>query len=352
MIVSKWYPSAKSWLSRRAVLAAALAAAVASPASAQSWDETVAAAKKEGKIVFYNNLQPNGIEPLLQKFRDKYPEIQTEHIRLGSNPLIERFQTEFNAGRHIADVLITFPDERIYEGMKQGWMAQWKPPEVTNFPEAVNQDDMLFTLQYAREAIIWNKNLVKDDEAPKEWADLFDPKWKGKVGMNPPWRSVSIQQVVALWEDKGIPDAAEKLKANDVRFFEGSGGIIQAVIRGDVRIAELTDLPLNPLLEDGAPVGYVYPKSGTTLSAGKAFVAKNAPHPNAGKVFLNWLMSEDGQTALQKYAGLSVTRKGAPPLSKLPATSELTNAIDGEEILTPERQKKIVNHWRTVFGVR
>ena len=352
MNASSWVALAGSRLSRRAVLATALIAATVGPAAAQSWDETVAAAKKEGKVVFYNNLQPNGIEPLLQKFRDKYPEIQTEHIRLGSNPLIERFQTEFNAGRNISDVLITFPDARVYEGMKQGWMAKWNPPELKGFPEDVNQDDMLFTLQYAREAIIWNKNLVKEADAPKEWADLFDPKWKGKVGMNPPWRSVSIQQIVAFWEDKGFPDAAEKLKANDVRFFEGSGGIIQAVIRGDVRVAEMTDLPLNPLLEDGAPIGWVYPKSGTTLSAGKAFVAAKAPHPNAGKVFLNWLMSEEGQNALQQYAGLSVTRKGMPPLSKLPATSSLPNAIDGERILTPERQKKIVEHWRTVYGVR
>jgi iron(III) transport system substrate-binding protein len=230
-------------------------------------------------------------------------------------------------------------------------MEKWTPPEASNFPPKMIQDNQLFTLQHAREAIIWNKNRVKDSEAPKEWADLLDPKWKGKIGMNPPWRSVSIQQIVAFLEDKGI-DLAEGLKANDVKFFEGSGGIIQAVIRGDVHVAELTDLPLNPMLEDGAPVGFVYPKSGTTLSSGKAFVAKKAPHPNAAKVFLNWLMSQEGQEALQKHAGLSVTRKGIPPLSNLPATSEIPNTVDGEDILTPERQKKIVNHWRTVFGVR
>ncbi len=333
--------------------ASVLAAALGSlPASAQTWDETLAAAKKEGKVVFYNNLQPNGIEPLLAKFRAAVPGIQPEQIRLGSNPLIERFQTEFTAGRHLADVFITFPDERIVEGVKAGWMAEWTPPELSNFPPAINEDNKLFTLQYAREAIIWNKTLVKPADEPKEWTDLFDPKWKGKVGMNPPWRSVSIQQVVAFWEDKGIANPAEKLKANEVRFFEGSGGIIQAVVRGDVRIAELTDLPLNPLLEDGAPVGFVYPASGTTLSANKAFVAAKAPHPNAARVFMNWLMTKEGQESLQQYCGLSVTRNGAPPLSKLPATSQLTNVVDGEKILTTARQAKIVNEWRTVFGVR
>ena len=231
-------------------------------------------------------------------------------------------------------------------------MAEWTPPELSNFPPAINEANKLYTLQYAREAIIWNTTLVKPADAPKEWTDLFDPKWKGKVGMNPPWRSVSIQQIVAFWEDKGIANTAEKLKANEVRFFEGSGGIIQAVVRGDVRVAELTDLPLNPLLEDGAPVGFIYPASGTTLSANKAFVAAKAPHPNAARVFMNWLMTKDGQEALQQYCGLSVTRNGAPPLSKLPATSQIANVVDGEKILTAARQAKIVNEWRTVFGVR
>lgn len=337
---------------RRAVLAGAASLAAVGTARAQPAGLDMEAAKKEGKVVVYNNWQPNGIEPLLQKFRDANPGIQTEQIRLGSNPLIERFQTEFLAGRNLCDVLVTFPDERITEGMKNGWAMQWKPPEIGNFAPEYNQGDRLFTIQHARECIIWNKQQVRPADAPKEWEDLFDPKWKGRVGMNPPWRSVSIQQICAFWEDIGIKDAAGRLKANEVRFFEGSSGIIQAVVRGDVRIAELTDLPLNPLLEDGAPIGFIYPKSGTTLSANQSFVAAKAPHPNAGKVFLNWLMTEQGQIHLQNFCGLSVTRKGAPPLSKLPATAQLSNVVDGEKILTPQRQRVIVDTWRSTFGIR
>lgn len=333
-------------------VAAGLTLGAAFPAAAQTWEETVAAANKEGRIVFYNNLQPNGIEPLLAAFQEAYPDIRPEQIRLGSNALIERFETEFAAGQNLADVLITFPDERVTEGIAHGWMADFVPPELPAFPAEIATDGKLYTLQFAREAIIWNKTRVKDADAPKEWADLFDPKWQGKIGMNPPWRSVSIQQIVAFWEDEGIADAAEKLKGLDVRFFEGSGGIIQAVVRGDVQVAELSDLPLNPMLEDGAPIGWVYPPSGTTLSANRAFVAAKAPHPNAARVFLNWLMTEDGQIALQKFGGLSVTRTGIPGLTHLPATGDLPNVVDGAKILTPERQAKIVNHWRTVFGVQ
>ena len=149
------------------------------------------------------------------------------------------------------------------------------------------------------------QDLVKDADAPKEWADLFDPKWKGKVALNTPWRSISVQQLFAYWDKIGIKDAAERMKANEVRFFEGSSGIIQAVIRGDAHVAHITDIPLNGMLADGAPVGFTYPESGTTTSDSMAGVALKAPHPNVGRVFVNWLMSKDGQAVLVDQGGSS-----------------------------------------------
>jgi|GEM_PF-585247 iron(III) transport system substrate-binding protein len=336
------------------VCSALLIAPATSMAQANDWSAIEAAARKEGKVTLYHNLNPAGAERLANEFRKAYPAIKMEMTRLGSAPLIQRFSTEFSSGRNIADVLITFPDQRIFNGMNAGWMAKWVPPELKSFPPTVNYEgkDMLFNIQTAREAIIWNKQRVKPADAPKEWADLFDPKWKGRIGMNPPWRSVSIQGIVAYWEKLGLGDTAAKLKANDVRFFEGSGGILQAVIRGDVHIAEITDLPVNVALADGAPIGIVYPKSGTTLSLGYMFVAEKAPNINAGKVLANWLMSAKGQLFLQDFAGLPVTRTGIPAMSHLPATSSLPNTIDGLELLPPAKQKEIVDHWRTTFGIQ
>jgi iron(III) transport system substrate-binding protein len=322
--------------------------------TAQQWAAVEAAAKQEGRVAVYNNLNPAGAELLANAFRKDHPEINIEMTRLGSAPLIQRFGTEFAADRAIADVMITFPDERVFDGMKNGWMMAWVPPELSAYPAGVNykNQNMLFNIQTSREAIVWNTQKVKKKDEPKEWADLLDPKWKGKVGLNPPWRSVSIQGIVAYWDKLGLGDTAAKFKANDVRFFEGSGGIMQAVIRGDVAVAEITDLPVNAAVEDGAPIGFVYPKSGTTLSQGYIFVAAKAPRPNAGKVFTNWIMTAKGQKLLQEFAGLSATRPGTPPLKHLPATASLSNTLDGLELTPPEVQKKIVDHWRSTFGVQ
>lgn len=81
-------------------------------------------------------------------------------------------------------------------------------------------------------------------------------------------------------------------------------------------------------------------------------VANRAPNPNTARVFVNWLMTQQGQEALQRLGGLPVTRKGAPAMTKIPATAQLPKVLDGEAILTPERQTRIVSHWRTVFGLR
>lgn len=327
------------------------ACTLAAPAFAQSWDEVVAGAKKEGRVVFYYNTVPTCIDPLMADFRAANPGIETETVRLASGAMLERISTEYAAGRHLFDVAITFEDDRLLDGMKQGWMLEWTPPELPNFPADVNKNNMLFALMNTRNAIIYNKMKVTEANAPKAWADLWDAKWKGKVGMNPPWRSVPVQELVALWDKLGYGDTAQKLKDNDVRFFEGAGGVIQAVIRGDVDVAEVLDQSVNTMLQDGAPIGVVYPEAGTTTSYNMAFVGKNAPHPNAAKVLLNWLMTAEGQKSFL-VCGQSMTRKGAPALSHLPATSTLPNVVAGASLLNPEKQAALIGHWRSVFGLK
>lgn len=351
-------PAATS-LSRRAAmtrLAAFAALAAAAPLRAQAaedWAAIQAAARTEGALSLYHNLRPQGVEPLLAEFRRANPGIQTEQIRLGSAPLIERFSTEFNAGRNLADVMLTFPDDAMFAGVdKGGWAAEWVPPELAAFRPEANHASRMFAVHTSRNVIIWNKQRVKPADAPKEWSDLWDPKWKGKVAMDPPWRSIAVQGVVALWVKNGITDAAQKLNANDVRFFEGSAGVFQAVLRGDALVGTLADLPLEPGLEDGAPIGFVYPKSGTATNDGYAMVSAKAPHPNAGRVFVNWLLSAPGQAVLQQYGGLPVTRPGVPPSKFVPATADLSNPVDSLTLLSGPEQHKTIETWRQVFGIR
>ncbi len=247
--------------------------------------------------------------------------------------------------------MFTVTNEQMLQGVKKGgWSLQWSPPEMSNFDPGFNHDGLYFTAQTSHEVLAWNKNLLSEADAPKQWADLLDPRFKGQVGMTSPWRTVTNSRLMYFIENKlGIKNLAERMKENEVRFFEGSGGVYQALLRGDIKVAEISDL-INPMLAEGAPIGVLYPKEGTIMNEHVLFLAKDAPHPNAAKIFLNWLLSENGQAALQNYGGMISARKGSVAPSNLPSNSEIPNLVMGETLLGEDQRQIIVNHWREVFG--
>jgi iron(III) transport system substrate-binding protein len=319
---------------------------------AQSWTEIEAAARKEGAVVLYHNFQPASAERIVAAFNADYPDIKVGEVRLASGAFYPRFAAEYAGGKSEADACSASWDERLQTWAQQGWMAEWQPPEATQLPEDSRYDNRMWAIQAVREMIIFNTRKVSAAEAPKDWPDLFDAKWKGRVGMNPPWRSTGPQTALAFLEKKhGMKDLAERMKALDVRFFNGSAGVIQAVTRGDVSVALLTDLPLNAALADGVPLQAVYPPSGVPFLPIVTFVPAKAAHPNAGRVIVNWLMSEKGQTAIQELSGAPGTRRGLKAPEHVPSNGQIA-AVAGTQILDAQTQKRIVDHWRSVFQVQ
>jgi iron(III) transport system substrate-binding protein len=317
-----------------------------------TWKEIEAAARKEGSVVLYHNFQPASAERIVAAFNADYPEITVGEVRLPSGAFYPRFATEYAGGKSEADACSASWDERLHDWAKQGWMAEWQPPEAAALPDESRFDNRMWGIQAVREMIIFNTRKVSAAEAPKDWADLFDARWKGRVGMNPPWRSTGPQTALAFLDKKlGMKDLAEKMKALDVRFFNGSAGVIQAVVRGDVSIALLTDLPLNAALADGVPLQALYPPSGVPYLPIVTFVPAKTAHPNAGRVIVNWLMSEKGQTAIQELSGAPGTRKGLKAPAYVPSNGQIA-AVGGAALLDAETQKRIVDHWRSVFQVQ
>jgi iron(III) transport system substrate-binding protein len=337
-----------------AMLAALLVAGFASWAHAADtdWKAIEAEAKKVGKLNLYLNLPPPGDEGVVAAFEAAYPGIKVEVVRLGSGAMMQRFEAETAAGACPADALMTNYDNTEDGWIDKGWILAWTPPESAVYPPEYLHRGHLFTTQLYREAIIYNTAKVKPADAPKGYADLLDPKWKGKVGLNPPWRSVTVQGAVAFWETKlGLTGVAQKLKDNDVRFFSGSAGVVQAVIRGDVWIASLIDPAVITALADGAPIAAVYPETGVPAALANVFVPAKAPSSAAGKVFVNWLLSEKGQTALQDSSGAPVTRPGVKPPKLVPPNSAL-KIILSPPLLTPDYQQAMLKEFRTIFNVQ
>jgi iron(III) transport system substrate-binding protein len=334
------------------MIVSALVGWACGPAAAEDWNAVEAAARKEGEVLLYHNFSPTSAEQVIAAFNKAYPAIAVSEVRLPSAAFYQRFGTEYAGGRTEADICSSAWDDRLEEWMREGWMAEWSPPEAAALAPEMRFGNRMWAIQVVREMIIYNKGKVKAADAPKDWPDLFDAKWKGRVGMNPPWRSVGPQSTIAFLEKKfALKDMPERLQSMDVRFFNGSAGVIQATARGDVDVALLTDLPLNAALGDGMPLGAVYPKSGVPYTPIVSFVPAKVKHPNAAKVMLNWLLGAAGQTTIQELSGAPGTRPDIPAPKYVPANRDLA-LVNHKEVLTPDDQRRIVEQWRSVFKVQ
>jgi len=340
-------------LRRRTLLSLSILVGVAATAHAQGvdWAKVVEAANHQGHLNILHNTPPPMGDLWLAEFHKAFPAISVEATRLGSSELMQRFNTEYSAGASQNDVLITLWDDTLAKWQQEGWLQTFSPPEATAFPAQYKRDSQIYTVQLIRSTIVSNKTRVPDADAPKDWADCFDPKWYGKIGMDPPWRSVAVQEMLAIWDRLGIKDVPQRLKANGVRFFNGSAGVIQAVIRGDIQVAPVIDPPVISALADGAPVRVIYPASGVPSIATVAMLPANSPHAEVGMVFLNWAMSAAGQQAFQDIVGSPVTRPGIQPPKLVPGI-EGQKIVLSTDLLTPENQKGMINEWRSVFGLQ
>ena len=340
-------------LRRRTLLSLSTSAAIASVARAQDadWAKIVAAANKQGRLNVLHNTPPPGGDLWLAEFGKAFPSISVSATRLGSAALMQRFETEQSAGASQSDALITLWDDGLATWQRRGWLKTFAPPEAAAYPPQYKRDDQIYTIQLVRSGIVSNKSRVREADAPKEWVDCFDPKWKDKFGIDPPWRSVAAQSMLAVWEQLGIKDAAQRMKANGIRFFNGSAGVVQAVIRGDIQIAGLIDPAVVSALADGAPIRMIYPASAVPAISTIVALPAKAPNSEAGMVFLNWAMSAAGQQSLVDTVGATAARPGTKPPKLVPGI-EGQRLVLSTDVLTPAKQTAIVNEWRTVFGLQ
>lgn len=339
-------------LARRALLATPfIAAATRANAQPAEWDKVVEAANKQGHLNLTHNIPPPLGDQWVAEFNKEFPKIAVEATRLGSSELMQRFNTEYPSGASQTDACLTLWDDTLLTWSANGWVKTWKPPEAAAFDPKYVIHDQLFVIQVIRSSLASSKTKVKEADAPKEWTDFFNPKWKDKIGMDPPWRSVAVQQMLAVWHEQGMKDVAQRLRENGVRFFNGSAEVVQALIRGDIWVAAVIKPPVVNALADGAPVRVIYPASAVPAIGTPAFVPAKSPNPEAGMVFLNWSMSAKGQQSLQDIMGSPVTRPGIGDPKLVPGIAH-QKVILSTELLNPEKQKAIVDEWRQVFGLQ
>src|SRR3954468_11855033 len=166
----------------RKLLGITLAALPAVALAQESTAAMVAAAEKEGKVTWYSSVDVKVAEGIKKAFMAQYPKIDVEVERSGSERVLQRINQEYQSNIKNVDVVNSSDASHFLFWKQQGWLAKHTPPDVAKFATQYRDPDgMYFTWRATLDCMAYNTNLLKDSEAPKSYAELLDPKWKGKV---------------------------------------------------------------------------------------------------------------------------------------------------------------------------
>jgi len=292
------------------------------------------------KVSFYANI--TAIEPIMESFETKTG-ITGEYTRISTDKFLATVLTEFEAGKLLADVIqAPLPVLEILK--ERGVLSTYTSPVAEAYPEWTRKDGIqLFGIEYV--ALIYNKELVKQEDVPKRYEDLADPKWKDKIVMaNPALHPTTISWLVGLKEN--IFESEEEwlnfvkgLAANKPMFVASFGPTPAPVESGEKLIA--ISMPKYIITKAPAPLDWArieQPLMGTPRAIA---VTSSAPNPDGAKAFMDYWLSEEAMSILAKEVGEYVLAPGIfPPI----------DGIDKAEVLAiRELSDEEIQQWGAEF---
>jgi iron(III) transport system substrate-binding protein len=267
----------------------------------------IAAARKEGQVIHYTSTDLPVAEKLAKSFEAKYPGIAVRVERTGAERVFQRIGQEYSSNIHAVDVVNSSDAAHFIVWKRDGVLVPFVPEDVAKFypPEHRDIDGQFASWRIFLSIIAYNTNLVKAEDAPKSFADLLDPKWKGKIVKAHPGYSGTImtatfEQVRALgW------DYFAKLGQQRVMQVQSATEPPKKLALGERPVmADGSEYVMFDLIAAGNPVAVVYPSEGTPLIVGSAAVMKDAPHPNAARLFISFLFSREAQQLMSETGGI------------------------------------------------
>ncbi len=327
-----------------------LGVAIALP-HAQAADEAlIAAAKKEGEVVWYTTLLINQLGgPLADAFEKKYG-VKVSATRNDPGETALRLLNEHRANNMQADVFDgSFAPTAL---VRAGVLAKWQPDVARDFPPAL-VDPKGYWIAHRLTIITpgYNTSLVPEGTAPKDWDDLLKPEWKGRMawGINPGTTGATgfIGLVLAaLGEEKGM-DYLRKLAGQNITGLKISArAVLDQVIAGEFPLA-LGILNDNAVFSRnaGAPVAWI-PMNPAMANLSLISVTARARHPNAGRLLADFVVSEEGQTIARDHDYIPVNPRVAPRDPDVRPDGQKFRAIT----MTPEEVDLATPGWVKVFG--
>lgn len=327
------------------VLAGLVALLTAGGPVVEAQDPVVDAARKEGRLTWYTSMNIDDSQPLIDAFTKKYPFIKVELWRGSSEKVLNKIQTEARAGKVFFDVVAVNAFETGF--IKTSKLAQpYLPPSAKAYrPGFVDPEGYWVDIYTNYYVLGYNTKLVPKAEAPRDWADLLSPRWKGKFAMDPedhPW-FMALQEA---WGREKSDRFMKALAGQDIQWRKGHTLIAKLLTAGEFPLGLVYAHRIEELKKMGAPVEWVATTDPIPVELHPVQIAARAQNPNAAKLFVEFLVSKEGQTMIRDFGRIpshSEVELGwsvSPKQLKLQPTG----------VVSPERASQVIKEWRDVFN--
>jgi len=250
-------------------------------------------AKREGEVVWYTSFETGDANRFIQLFEKRYPFVKVKLIRLTSERVLQRYLMEFQGNTFLADIVDT-NDFQMELPRRKGTLQPYYSPSVERFDRRFRQPEGYWVASRLTMIVNgYNTRLVKPNEVPKKYEDLLDSKWSGKMSLE----REQTEWFMALMEHWGEEKGKvffQKLGAQKATIRSGHTLMAQLIIAGEDPMSPNAYSHHFPRAQKkGAPVDWV----NLEPVIGKGIVsalAKNAPHPHAAMLFLDFFFSAEG----------------------------------------------------------
>jgi iron(III) transport system substrate-binding protein len=283
---------------------------VASSVYADSTD-MIEAARKERDLVWYTSMSLNQSKEVMDAFQKKYPFLNPSIFRSGGGRILNKVFSETNAGKHLWDVLQGSGD-MLAPLMEKGLLAPYLSVERSMFPDDLKDDRGYWTSVYVNSIVLgYNTQLVKKEDVPKTYEDLLDPRWKDrKISIDDDYFEL-LHGLIQAWGKEKAVDYFRKLAQQQPVVTGGTTTRVQLAIAGEFPLIFGYANILQNFATKGAPLDWV-PLEPVMVTVNSIMLGAHASHPNAAKLFINHVLSKNGQEKLWDFQRIP-SREDVPP---------------------------------------
>ena len=298
------------------LLGAFLCLFLIAPGIAADLSPLISKAKEEKEVVWYTTASVGDNQAIIAGFMRKYPFLKAQALRMTGEKLRQRVLTETSAGQFFSDVLsVSSLEMGVIKS--RNLLQAYTPPEAEPYPAGAKDREGYYTAIYARNFVIgYNVSILPDKDRPKDWPDLLDPRLRGKIGMDEEefeWYGTMID----YWGREKAVKYMKALAVQQPQLRRGHSLLAQLLAAGEFPVALVFPFEIEQLRKRGAPVDWSATSDPVVTSINVVALSSKAPHPNAAKLLINYILSEEGQNIIRDASRVPVRPSVKPLVAKL-----------------------------------